>query len=160
MVTRSARRRVILEIGLALYGGSFFLMAVGALGKGSPIPGYDCAWMALIMPWGGNLFGHQGLFENKLLDYLGVLLSGWINPTFLVAALFVFLRPSARTTRVLAIAVLAMIPFCWIVFYYEDMFPREGHVVWIAGMLLVLGEGLTAATRSASREIEIAAPLA
>jgi hypothetical protein len=156
MVTRSVRRRVILEIGLALYVGSFFLMAVGDLGRGSPIPGYDCAWMALTFPWGPNLFGHQGLFENKFLDYLGVLLSGWINPTFLVAALFVFLRPSARTTRVLAIAVLAMIPFCWIVFHYHGMYPREGHVVWIAGMLLVL----TAPTRSASREIEIAAPLA
>ncbi len=134
-------RSAILGIGLTLYVGSFFLMAVGHF-RGSPMPGYDCAWMALRFPWGPNLFGHQGLFENRLLDYLGVLLSGWINPTFLVAALFVFLRPSARTTRVLAIAVLAMIPFCWIVFHYHGMYPREGHVVWIAGMLLVLREAL------------------
>jgi hypothetical protein len=156
MVTRSVRRRAILEIGLALYGGSFFLMAVGDLGPGSALPGYLCAWMALVLPWGGNLFGHQGLFENKLLDYLSVLLSGWINPVFLVAAVLVLLRPSARTTRVLAIAALAMIPFCWIVMYHHDMYPREGHVVWIAGMLLVLGEGLSPQIRPTLRRTTVA----
>ena len=140
------------SIGLTLYVGSFFLMAVGDLGKGSPMPGYQCAWLALGLPWDDNLFGHQGLFENRFLDYLSVLLSGWINPAFVVAALFVFLRPSARTTRVLAIATLAMIPFCWVVFYYHDFYPREGHVVWIAGMLLVLREALR--PRSVRRSAE------
>jgi hypothetical protein len=148
-------RSAILGIGLTLYAGSFFLMAVGHF-HGSPLPGYYCAWIALMFPWGQNLFGHQGLFENQFLDYLGVLLSGSINPTFLVAALFVFLRPSARTTRLLAIAVLAMIPFCWIVFYYHDMYPREGHVVWIAGMLLVLREALRSQIRPARRRITVA----
>ena len=156
MVTRSIGRRAIFAIGLTLYGGSFFLMAVGSVGPGSPRPGYMCAWMALVLPWGGNLFGHQGLFENKLLDYLGVLLSGWINPVFLVTAVLVLLTPSARTTRVLAIAALAMIPLCWIVMYDHDMYPREGHVVWIAGMVLVLGEGLRTEIRPTLRRTTVA----
>ena len=150
------RHRSFVGIGLTLFVGSFFLMAVGDLGKGSPMPGYLCARMALLLPWGPNLFGHQGLFEDKFLAYLGVLLSGWINPTFLVAALFVFLRPSARTTRALAIATLAMIPFCWVVFFYYDMYPREGHVVWIAGMLLVLSEALSPQIRPALRRTTVA----
>jgi hypothetical protein len=139
MVNSMAGRRAIFYIGLALYGVSFFLMAVTTLGAyGAPMRGYDCARFALGLPWGPNLFGHQGLFEDRPLDYLGVLLSGWINPTFLVAAFFVSFRPSARITRILAIATLAMIPFCWVVFYYHRFYPREGHFVWIAGMLLVL----------------------
>jgi hypothetical protein len=31
-----------------------------------------------------------------------------------------------------------MIPFCWIVFHYENLSPRLGHFLWILGMLLVL----------------------
>ena len=134
-------RRAIFGIGLALYGVSFFLIAVAST-WGAPIRGYDCAGYALSLPWGPNLFGHQGLFEDRLPDYLGVLLSGWVNPTFLMAAFFVYLKPSALITRILAMATLAIIPFCWVVFYYHNYYPREGHFVWIAGMLLVLFQGL------------------
>jgi hypothetical protein len=147
-----AVRRAIFYIGLALYGVSFFLIAVATLAAyggdyATPMSGYDCARFALGLAWGPNLFGHQGLFEDRPLDYLGVLLSGWINPAFLVAAFFVSFRPSARITRILAIVTLAMIPFCWIVFYYHNFYPREGHLVWVAGMLLVLFEGLNPAMR-------------
>jgi len=31
-----------------------------------------------------------------------------------------------------------MIPFCWIVFYNERLYPREGHILWVAGMVLAL----------------------
>lgn len=34
--------------------------------------------------------------------------------------------------------VLLMIPFCWVVFHYEDFSFREGHIVWIFGMVLTL----------------------
>ena len=110
-----------------------------------PMSGYNCARLALGLPWGPNLFGHQGLFEDRPLDYLGVLLSGWINPAFLIATFFASFRPSARITRILAIVTLAMIPFCWVVFYDYHFYPREGHFVWIAGMLLVLFERLNPA---------------
>jgi hypothetical protein len=148
LVTTNAGRRAIVIIGWALYGGSFALIAVADLGgHGAPLHGYLTAWFALCLPWGQNLFGHQGLFEHRHLDYLGVLLSGWINPTFLVAAFFVSRRPSARISRMLAIATLAMMPFCWVVFYYQGFYPREGHFVWIAGMLCVLFVGLANKTK-------------
>lgn len=153
MVNSKAGRRATFYIGLALYAVSFFLIAVATLDAyggaySAPMRGYDCARFALGLAWVPNLFGHQGLFEDRQLDYLGVLLSGWTNPTFLVAAFFAFFRLSARITRILAIATLAMIPFCWVVFYYHHFYPREGHFVWIAGMLLVLFEGLNPAMRS------------
>jgi hypothetical protein len=31
-----------------------------------------------------------------------------------------------------------MIPFSWIVFYVEQLNPREGYFLWIAGMMLIL----------------------
>jgi hypothetical protein len=31
-----------------------------------------------------------------------------------------------------------MIPLCWIVFSYEHLYPREGHVLWVLGMILTL----------------------
>jgi hypothetical protein len=34
--------------------------------------------------------------------------------------------------------MLLMIPCCWVVFHDEKLYPREGHFVWIIGMLLVL----------------------
>jgi len=147
-----AGRRAIVSIGWGLYGGSFFLIAVATLAayggaSDTPMRGYDCARFALGLAWGPNLFGHQGLFEHRPLDYLGVLLSEWINPMFLVATFFLSFRPSARITRILAIVTLAMIPFCWVVFYYHHFYPREGHLIWVAGMLLVLFEGLNRTTR-------------
>jgi hypothetical protein len=35
-----------------------------------------------------------------------------------------------------------MIPFSWVIFHYENYCPREGHFLWILGMLLVLVSGL------------------
>jgi hypothetical protein len=68
------------------------------------------------LPWGENLFGHQGLFEHRKLEYLAVLFSGWINPTFLLAVLFVSRTSSARVSKILAIVRLALIPSCWLFF--------------------------------------------
>jgi hypothetical protein len=31
-----------------------------------------------------------------------------------------------------------MAPFCWVVFHYENLYPREGYFLWILGMLLAL----------------------
>ena len=136
-------------LGPALYATSFFLIAVASADAyGDPLRGYHCAWFALGLPWGENLFGHQGLFEHRKLDYLAVLLSGWINPLFIMAALFAPRASSGRVSLILAMVPLAMIPFCWVVFYYHDFYPREGHVVWIAAMLLVLYDRLDLARRS------------
>jgi hypothetical protein len=49
--------RAIFYIGLALYGVSFFLIAVATLAAyggayATPMSGYDCARFALGLPWG------------------------------------------------------------------------------------------------------------
>jgi hypothetical protein len=148
-VAKSRSRRVIIYVGLALYATSFFLIAVtNAPAYGGTFRGYHCAWLAFGLPWGENLFGHQGLFEHRKLEYLAVLLSGWINPLFLMSALFVPRTSSVRGSLILAMVPFAMVPFCWVVFYYNDLYPREGHFIWIAAMVLVLCDRLNPATRS------------
>jgi len=129
------KQRYIFWIGLLLYAASFFLIAV--VGRG-PIPGYICAYSALSFPWGGNLFGPFGIFENKIPEYFAVLISGWINLVFLIAAVLAIRDGSPRVVARLRIAVILMIPWCWVVFHYQDLYPREGHFVWIFGILLTL----------------------
>ena len=31
-----------------------------------------------------------------------------------------------------------MFPFCWIVFHFDHLYPREGYFLWTAGMTLML----------------------
>jgi hypothetical protein len=77
------KQRYILELGLLLDAASFLLFAVERTGAG-PGRGSICAYLALAFPWGRDLFGPFGIFENKILEFLAVLVSGWIHPVFLI----------------------------------------------------------------------------
>jgi len=107
-------------------------------------PGYVCAWYAFMLPFRG----FDGYFSDRHLEYFSLLAGGWINPIFFLTTI---LALSGRHERVLAafrIVVLLMIPFCWIVYFEERSYPREGHFLWIAGMLIVLfSHGLSAAKK-------------
>ncbi|MGO9591890.1 MAG: hypothetical protein ACLP3K_17820 [Candidatus Acidiferrales bacterium] len=126
------RRRYILWIGLSLYAVSFFLIAIADSSPGIGLRGYQCANNTFFAPW-----DHDTTFDSRL-DFLATLISGWINPAFLIAAALSVFGQRLRLVAALRIVVLLMIPFCWIVFHYESLYPREGHFVWIIGMLLVL----------------------
>jgi hypothetical protein len=129
------KRQHILWIGLFLYGVSFLLVAVALPIAGSgPVRGYHCAFFALILPLDPN----PVLFKDGLVEHVSLFISGCINPVFLAAAALGFAGLHERPTGLLRIITIAMIPFCWVVFCYESIYPREGHFVWIIGMLLVL----------------------
>ena len=125
-------RNVYFWTGLALYTLSFFLFAVSDTGflADSPVRGYICADLALHswVDFAGVAPG--GEFADKRLAFVCLLITAWINPIFL----FYCIRP----IRILRLALLPMIPCCWIFFYYEGLIPREGHILWVLGMLLVL----------------------
>lgn len=72
--------------------------------------------------------GHD--FADIRLAFLCLMISGWINPVFLLY----LVMPTALLRRM----VLCVIPLCWIFFFYERLIPREGHFLWLLGMLLVL----------------------
>jgi hypothetical protein len=75
---------------------------------------------------------------GRPLEYLSFLISGWTNIIFLGVLSFSFAERTRRTFAVLRIIVVLMIPFSWVVFDYEELYPREGYFVWIIGMLLAL----------------------
>jgi hypothetical protein len=139
-----SRSRTIFFAGLALYVISFFLLAV-SFGDPSafnprPLHGWACADIALVEPWNSN--GLSDLREAPFA-WAALLLSGLINPVFLIAAALAWLQRARRAVLTLTIATLAMIPFCWVVFHYEKLHPREGHFLWILGMILVLFSGFS-----------------
>lgn len=132
------RRRHILGIGLLLYASSFFLVAVIDLGSWHlDAMGYECALIALGQPWTANAL-RQGWVLFHDFEYVSLLISGWINPLFLVALALAFSGRHRQAYVILRIVWASMIPFCWIVFLYMRFLPREGHFVWIAGMFLAL----------------------
>jgi hypothetical protein len=124
--------------GLLLYIAAFFLPAIFAPGS-SPLPGYRCAlYVTVMQPWTHD---NQTLIHTEPLRYIPLVLTGWINPLFLVATILILLRRAAKLASILRGILILLIPLCWIVFHYETVRPREGHFVWIIGMLLVLFSG-------------------
>jgi hypothetical protein len=131
------------RLGLALYVLSFFLIAT-ADPKGSPIgrlTGYECAYLAVESAVTDTPFSSNNAapaISTPLFLYLSVLISGLINPVFLVYVTLASFKRAPQAARVLKFAIFSMIPFCWVVFYFLGVYPREGHVLWLIAMLLVL----------------------
>ena len=127
-------------LGLFLFTVSFFLVAVGGPGVLSPpARGYHCAFYAFALPM-SDLLGRNYIsdaYQDSLLAFVSVLVSGWINIVF-AAALIAFLSRRRKLGSALRWFVLAMVPFCWTSFWYEGLYPREGYLLWTAGMLLAL----------------------
>jgi hypothetical protein len=120
-----AQRVLVLTLGLLLYLISFALPAA------NPVPrlqgsesGWTCALFALLTPWARDNFPitHDGLLPA--LVWISLVLSGWINPLFLVAMLC---HRWSRIFQVLRIVLLAMLPACWFYFRYGNTSPLEGY---------------------------------
>jgi|SRR5690348_3023637 len=136
-MTRQLR---VFWVGILIYVVSFFLIATQFIGMGfwSPWFGFLAALYALWLPWsGGWVVVHWGVFDSYF-KWVALLVSGWINPVFIVAAFLDLSGQYPRTVAVLRIVIPVMIPFCWFFFAFMLMYPREGHFAWVAGMLMVL----------------------
>ena len=126
-------------VGLLLYGFSFLFMAVVDHVTSSR-RGYDCAFWSVLFSFldiKARLVGDPA-FTDNLLESFSLLAAGLINVFFIVYCFASRFWRKKRGVQVLGSLILLMIPFCWIVFHYERMYPREGHFVWILGMLLVV----------------------
>jgi hypothetical protein len=120
-------------VGLLLYVVSFFLTAVaGPRISSPPARGYHCAYYALSLSWDA-LYRTPDLWPR--FEMVSLLISGSINVVFLLAAIVAFAPRWRLVFFLLRTIVVLMLPFCWIVFYYEQLYPREGYVLWTAGML-------------------------
>jgi hypothetical protein len=134
---RVTMRGILVALGLSMYVASFFLWAVvdDSQPKAFPMRGYYCADFALFYPLGD---GRRWLLDRKPLEYFSLLGSGLINPVFLTTFFLQLRSVKQSAIKILKVITILMIPLCWVVFRYEQFYPREGHVLWIAGMLLTL----------------------
>jgi hypothetical protein len=134
-----SRNPALFRLGLVIYVLSFFLIATGdSQGPTGRMRGYECAYLAIASALTSTPFSPASADYAPPFLYLSILISGLINLVFLGYATLAFLKRTPRTARALKFALLSMIPFCWVVFHHLAVYPREGHVFWVIGMLLVL----------------------
>ena len=135
--------------GIGAYALSFFLASVAGTGT----RGYGCAIAALLGPFIAfeSPSGSAEFFDGNPLGFVALFVSGLVNVVFPLAMFLKFKRYS-RGFAIARIAVLAMIPCSWVVFVMTPVFPREGHVFWVAGMSLALFSDELAARRRGDRE--------
>ena len=132
-------RWILFLAGIALFAFSFTLPAIRETAKPGATPnvmqGYDCAVTALLVPWGKDGFT---IMRSDPLSYFSILLSGWINPLFVLAVIFVLVRRAWRINSAFRIVVSLLFIFCWVVFFKIHFRADTGYWVWMAGVLLAL----------------------
>jgi hypothetical protein len=88
------------------------------------------------------IYLHQYRIETFLGDLtlmnVSGMLNGWINPVFFLTMVFMLVDKTPRLTRIFRYVVLSLVPVCWVALLYDHVYPREGYILWTAGMLLVL----------------------
>jgi hypothetical protein len=162
--------RVVTIIGFLLFAATFLppdwrpssgnkasalvtaVKEAGAAPSDKGIPGYLCAYVTLVLPWTSD---GMRMLTHEPVDYLAYLLSGWINPVFLIAFVLLLINPRNRVAGILRIVLIFMFGACWIVFHYEHLRPRAGYFIWIAAMLLALFAGKLFPGRRAPEDIHI-----
>ena len=111
----------------------------------SGIPGFTCASITLQMPWSND---GRTLLHDSPVQYFAILFSGWINPLFIVTLLLVLINARWRPAIVLRYVVLGLQVFCWIVFFQLQLYPRQGYILWLLGMILALYSNKISTTRA------------
>jgi len=126
-------------LGFCIYVAAFFLPAcrtVATSGGEAPdvLRGSRCAWITLV-----NTLNPEMWHSTNFL----AVLSGWINPLILLY-LVLLLFPAMRwPRRIVAGVIVLFIAGTWVFFALFPLVPLVGHVMWIAGILLILaGEAL------------------
>ena len=128
----------LFRVGLLLYAVSFVLAAIVGT---NPARGYWCALYSLdfaVDDIKHRIAGRSPYLTYNLFESFSLLVSALINVFFLFYVLISRFGREHWIASALRLSVPLMIPFCWVVLYYENLHPREGHFLWILGMLLVL----------------------
>jgi hypothetical protein len=134
-----SRQKALFRAGLLIYSISFALFWGGCRLPGcGPSRGYLAAFFAFVLPLKENPFSVPWLFHDMIFEYVALVISGWINPVFLIVVALMLRGRYQRTEAILRIILLLMVPFCWAVFYDYGFYPREGYFLWLFGMLLAL----------------------
>lgn len=134
-----ALRWLALLVGLALFGISFNMVAVkDASNKGNTggMLGYKCATLSLSAPWGGS--DSVKMRHESPVQWFSLLISGWINPAFILGLLVMFAAPNQRWALIVRCLIALMFIACWVFFYKVHLAALQGYFVWMIGILLAL----------------------
>jgi hypothetical protein len=137
--TRSAR--LFFWTGLSLYVVGLFLPAVGGRRVITPRAPSVAAWTldSFLFPLiYTHLHSLGSFFGDSPIENVSIAISGLVNPIFFLTSVFLLVDRTPRTTATLRYVVLLMIPFSWIAFMYDHVYPREGYFLWVVGMAMVL----------------------
>jgi hypothetical protein len=136
--TRSAvvARSVLIArlLGFCIYVWAFFLPAVREVatpGGDAPemLKGTRCAWITLI-----NTLNPE-MWHSK---YFLAVFSGWINPLLVLYLIFLMFPIFRWPRRIAASLIVIFMIGTWVFFAMYPLVPLVGHVLWIAGVLLIL----------------------
>jgi hypothetical protein len=67
--------------------------------------------------------------------------SGIVNPLVVIYLAFSFSRKFATIRLWLTVAIVACLVSTWVLFSLAKILPREGHVLWVPGIGLIVGAG-------------------
>jgi hypothetical protein len=136
-------QRICRIAGLALFIVAFFLPACrdtdsSSLVHAGRLAGWQCAWLSISM-----IFDRAALFSPLFFAFLG----GCINPLILIHLLLSFTKRFSKVKKGVAGAVLLCMVSTWVFFIVGHFVPLIGHMLWIAGALLILYPELAALPR-------------
>jgi len=142
-------QRICRIAGLVLFIVAFFLPAChdtdsGSLLHTARLMGWQCAWLSISM-----IFDSAAIFSPLFFAFLG----GCINPLILIYLLLGFTKRFAKMKKGLVVAVLLCMVSTWVFFVVGHFVPLIGHVLWIAGALLILYPELAALPRGGNRAL-------
>jgi hypothetical protein len=153
--SKTSSRAVLLcrVVGFCVYVGAFFLPAcrqVATPGTGVPdvYRGAFCAWVTLV-----NSLSPE-IWHSK--DFLAIL-SGWINPLIALYLIFLVAPKLVWPRRIAASLIALFIAGTWVYFYLVPLVPLVGHVLWIAGILLLLAGEVCGSAKAGSAKASSAA---
>jgi len=99
----------------------------------------DCAFDWFFFPWICVHWHSMASFlTDAPIENVSMAISGWINPVFFLAVILQVIGKTPRLSKVLRYVTLLMLPFSWVLFLDQHVYPREGYFPWIGAMLLVL----------------------
>lgn len=147
----AARVRWMRLVGFCVYVLAFFLPAVrDKVSDGAPFSsatvykGWFCAFVTLMNTFSRDVWSTSGLLA---------ILSGWINPLVLIYLVLLVRGNYVWPRRIVALVIVAFMIATWIYFAVDSLVPLIGHVLWIAGALMILaGEVVSLAAPQAKND--------
>jgi hypothetical protein len=139
----------VLLVALTVFTVSFFLPAIWVPHVTPHTEtGYWCAYATLVSPWTRDGLGD---LREAPVEYISILLSGWINPLFLISMLLSRREGTRKLSRMLRRLVLLLMAACWVVFVMEHVYPFVAYFFWTAAMIGALFSG-SFSSRSSSHD--------